>query len=219
MHPLVYGGEGTADSDKNYWPRLGIKDTEGNDIMGQPMFAPIKESLAFKFPNRTVYFHGNTLMPECFFHSNSPGHWIFPFSAIFELGRKSPAIFPQFDRLALFKCACWRNFLREWEWGQVTLEAALSPLVEKGFFRTFNSSSNATWSAISDKDNPYPLPHIFSSVRDPSLHTEPFLLCFESLHLIARWGVTSNSTSDVHAFRDSVLKVKMRRNPKTKKIL
>lgn len=220
MHPLKYGINSQGESDEEYWPHLGLKDSYGNDVLGKPTFRPIYESSSYKWRNRTIYFHGNTLLPQCFWHSNSPGHWIFPMSAIFELGRKKPkTIFPQFDRLALMKCPNWQGILHQWEWGQLTLEAALDPLVERGLFLSYNHSANASWPLLhmaGAKNIAYPLPHIFSSVRHATL-TPPLLVCFESLHVISRWGVTSNSTDDVNTFRQSVLKAKMKKNKKSRK--
>ena len=217
MHPLKYSGDGTADSDELYWPQLGVKDNFGNNLFGMPTFAPIEESSSFNKPNRTIYFHGKTLFPQCFWHSNSPGHWIFAMSAIFELARKLPTIFPEFDRLALLKCASWQHVLREWEWGQLTLESALDPLVQKKLIRSYlyeKSSANiSSWPSSAEKHVSYPLAHIFSPIRDPNFQPPPVLLCFESLHVISRWGITSNSTEDVNAFRKTVMKTKLKRNP------
>lgn len=216
MYPLQYGGEGTADSDEAYWSKLGVKDLEGNHIFGRPTFKPVTTSPAYAFPERTVYFHGSTLMPECFWHSHSPGHWIFPLSAIFELARKNTTIFPEFDRLALLKCVSWHQHLREWEWGKLTLEAALDPLVEKGLFHTYPSSADIS-EPYTDLDVPYPLPHIFTPLRrNLTYHLEPYLLCFENLHIVARWSVMVNSSDDAVAFRESLLKTKLKRDPKSK---
>ena len=181
---------------------LGGLDKQSFEILGGGLPIKFLNISSLNMTKKTKFFHGKTVMPDGQWQGHNPAHFIFPIGQLFEWGLDKPISLPTFDRVGLFRVSSWHDYLFEWPWGRIALEAALSKWEEVGLFKTKSKKirRNITHS-ISSEHSTHPLPHVYSPSRNVTVTD---MYCFEDLFIVKRWGIIMNSSTAASAFRETV---------------
>ena len=215
MHPLRYGRNASA----------GIKSTYMQSDFKYD-FRPISDIQAdddvrYLELRKTKHYSGITILPECFWQHYNPAHFIFLFGVFYEWGISRPRRLPMFDRVALFKCSSWEDYLHAWDWGRITLEVVFSRWENVGLFpketsdRDSESVAARSLKSYASREATYPFPHVFSPHRNGSEHDGLYLHCFDEIYLVQRFGTILSDRKMALSFREDLRQTINNRAPNT----
>ena len=177
-------------------------------------FEPLNKSTAKRDFNKSIkFFKGATLLPDGKWQYPNPAHFIFPVGVFFEWGIDKPADLPVFKRMVMSRVSSWSDFLHQWEWAQVCLEASVHNCNYSNCLFE-NQKQDYKWPLkLPDKEAIHPFPHIVSPNRNLMFinHSEPYLYCFEDLYIVQRYGIILSSSYYANLYRKAVVDILKRR--------
>lgn len=202
---------------RDFFSNVGVKG-----VGGQLNFEDIRRNELYGTKNIT-FFPGITLAPDCYWPEMNPAHLMFAFGVLYEWGLNPPPYLPKFDRLSLLRCPSWSDFLNRWQWGALALEAAMAPLLEKGYFgpvaqqEALSANNTAQFPYPAVPDSTAPFPYVYSPHRRRESESgDSQLVCFETMYVEQKWSVFFEQAHTAKLFQHTFLRLLHKRYPDTR---